>query len=109
MTRRKALRVIPDRWRLEARQNWRLADVVVLVVTTNEKGLTVSQVEIEFEDITVLRGRRRSVKTKPTCVDAIAGCDCVVSGEAPCYVFEKVESRLADARSYAIRVQVGLI
>src|ERR1700752_2619150 len=71
--------------------------------------MTVSQVEIEFENISVQRGRRRSVKPKPAGVNPVARCAYVVGREAPCYVFEKVPSRLVDAGSYSIRVSVSLV
>src|SRR5262245_16868122 len=56
VTGRKALRVIPDRRCSETRQYWRQADIVVLLVTTNEQGLTVSQVELELAHLTLRVG-----------------------------------------------------
>ena len=85
MTSRESFRVIPDRRRRYIGKYGKLSDVVFLVVATDEQRLTVSQVEVELEEISVERSRRGGVKTIATSVDAVADCR-VVRDLALCFV-----------------------
>lgn len=85
MAEGKTFRVIPDRRRGRAGESRRLADVIFLVIAAHEKCLTVSCIEIKFEQVSVVRGWCRRVETKAAGVDAVANCrvirDIALSGK----------------------------
>ena len=90
MTGRESFRVIPDRRRRYIGKYGKLSDVVFLVVATDEQRLTVSQVKVELEKISVERSRRWCVEAIATGVDAVADCR-VVRDVTLCFVAQEIE------------------
>ena len=68
---REALNVVARRAAIRTEID-RAGHSVVLVVATNEKCLLISQVEVEPSDVSVQLGRRASIETKTTRVQAVA-------------------------------------